>query len=273
MDLVIWPVIRRNTLKFNPALGKAPAMNPRILVLAAALLLTRSMGLAASFMDLTSLVPGSGGATFSGTIDGVGVTGTLSSGGNVTINPVGLGVGLSTILNTSPQWSYGTVYTPTSATDDRVGFSQASGPDGLVSLVFASPMTDLIFHIAHLDRSLLDFSPSIGGGFTGLTLLSGNGGADFDGLGAGGLTIFDIDPSTIDGTPETAPPPLAGARAAYGSVLLSGTYTTLDFAVIYLGAGPPVENANFTLATPEPGVASLTAMGVIGIILRRRRRG
>jgi hypothetical protein len=198
----------------------------------------------------------------------VGLSGTLAGGANIAVNAVAPGIGFSTIVNDSPQWSYPVVYTPTSALDDRIGFSQTPGGPGLFTVTFAVPMSNLVFHVANLDASFLDFSPSIGGGLTGLTLISGNGGAG-DGLAVGGLTVFDMAAATIDGTPPTSAPPVAGPRSAYGSVLLNGTYTTISFTAS--NPGPGIENANFTFSIPEPGISALAAMGGLGILLRRRR--
>ena len=237
------------------------------------LLLAGSTCFAADFLDITTLTPGGAGiGSFTGSLGGVGVTGALTTGPGTTFNAVGPGIGGSTIAGSSPQWSYGAIYTPTTPLGDRVGFSQVSpgGGTAFVTVSFASPMTDLVFHVANLDWSTLEFSPSTAGGLTGLTLLSGNGGAG-DGLGVSGTAITDMAPATADGTPPSSPPPTTGPRSAYGSVLLSGTYSSLDFLMF---TGPGTDNANFTLSSsvPEPGAATLMAMGAAGMLLRRRRR-
>ncbi len=246
-------------------------MNSRFLVLITLLLLVRATGFAAAFLDITGLVPLAGtGASFTGTVGGIGVTGTLTGGPNTAFNSdVPPGIGFSTTAGTSPQWSHPSAYAETTPLGDRVGFSQTPGGSALVSLSFASPVTDLIFHVANLDFSFLDFSPSIGGGLSGMTLLSGNGGAG-DGLGMSAPIIFDVLPGTADTTPLGVPPPTTGPRSAYGSILLSGTYSSLGF-VIAPGAG--IDDANFTLSTvPEPGMTTLVALGAAGLLLRRRRQ-
>lgn len=243
-------------------------MKTRFLVLAIVALLARGACFAASFMDITSLTPGVGTAGWTGTLNGVGVIGTLAAPPNVSLNAVGPGVGASTIINDSPQWSHLGIYTPVDPLTDRVGWSRDTiAGAGTVTVAFASPMTDLVFHIANLDFSTVDFTPSIGGGLTGMTLIAGNGGPG-DGLGLGAPLIFDNLPGTADGTPPGTAPPIAGPRSGYGSVLLSGTYTSLTFSFLP-GAG--IDNGNFTFSTPEPGRAVFAAIGLIGIALRRRR--
>jgi hypothetical protein len=225
----------------------------------------------AAFLDITTLTPGAAGiGSFTGSLGGVVVTGTLVSGVGTLFNPVGPGIGGSSIAGDSPQWSYGTIYTPTTPLGDRVGFSKlAGGGTALVTLSFASPMTDLVFHVANLDWSTLEFGPSIADGLTGLTLLSGNGGAG-DGFAVSGTTILDLAPATADPTIPFSPPPTTGPRSAYGSVLLSGTYSSLDFLMF---TGPATDDANFTLSSvPEPGITTLIAMGAAGMLLCRRRQ-
>ena len=235
------------------------------------LLLAGSSCFAATFLDITTLTPGGAGiGSFTGSLGGVGVTGALTVAPGTTFNAVGPGIGASTIAGSSPQWSYGAIYTPTTPLGDRVGFSQVSPGGGTahVTVSFASPMTDLVFHVANLDWSTLEFGPSGADGLTGLTLLSGNGGAG-DGLGVSGTSIFDVAPPTADATPPFAPPPTTGPRSAYGSVLLSGTYSSLDFLMF---TGPATDDANFTLSStvPEPGMTTLiAAMGAAGMLLRR----
>lgn len=245
-------------------------MNSRFLVLVTVFVLARATCFGAVFMDLTGLAPGTADTspTFTGTLNGVAVLGTFAGAPNTTLEPVAPGIGFTTIINDSPQWSYPAIYTPTSASDDRVGFSQVPGAAAVVTIAFSSPMTDLIFHVANLDFSALDFSPTIG--LTGVTLLSGNGGAG-DGIAVGGPTVFDMAPATADGTPITSPPPTTGTRSAYGSVLLSGTYTSLNFSIFQPGPSG-IDNVNFTLSVPEPGRTTLAAMALMGMLVRRRRR-
>jgi PEP-CTERM motif len=244
-------------------------MNARFLVLVSLILLTKATALAAVFMDLTSVAPGPFGAGgFTGTLAGVGVTGTFGGGaGNTVFNAAGPGIGFSTTDGSSPQWSHAPIYTPAEPFADRVGFSQTPGGSALVTVGFSSPMTDLVFHIANLDLSSLDFSPSGGSGLTGMTLLSGNGGGG-DGLGVSPPLIFDAA-AGADFTAPSSPPPIAGPRSAYGSVLLSGTYSTISFVII---PGGGIDDANFTFSTPEPSMTTLGAIGLIGIVFRRRRR-
>lgn len=245
-------------------------MKTQLSLILVLILLGRISSLASlTFMDITpgTFTPGIGAASWTGSLNGVGVTGSLAGGANVAVNAVAPGIGFSTIVNDSPQWSY-PIYTSTSALDDRIGFSQGPGGPGAFTVTFASPMSNLYFHVANLDLSFFDFTPSGGSGLTGLTLISGNGAAG-DGLAVSVPTIFDMS-ATADGTPPTSPPPGAGPRSAYGTVRLDGTYTTLTFLTTFTGGVVP-ENANFTFSVPEPGVSALAAMSGLGILLRRRR--
>lgn len=245
-------------------------MNSRFRVLITLLLLARATGFAADFLDITTLTPGGAGTgAFTSTLGGVGVTGALTVGPGTSFNAVGPGIGGSTIAGDSPQWSYATIYAPATPLGDRVGFSQVSPGGGTahVTLTFASPMTDLVFDVANLDWSTLEFGSSIADGLTGLTLLSGNGGAG-DGLAVSGTSIIDLTWSTADSTSPFSPPPTTGPRSAYGSVLLSGTYSSLDFLMF---TGPGTDNANFTIVSvPEPGMTTLLALGAAGMLLHRR---
>lgn len=228
----------------------------------------------AEFMDLTTIT--SGGPTvggFTGTLLGAAVTGSLTvpAGGTTGINVVAPGIGFSTIDNTSPQWSHPTAYAPTAAIADRVGFSAVPGSSARVVVSFSAPMTNLVFHVANLDESFMDYTPSIGSGLTGMVLLNGNGGGG-DGITVSAPIIADATPGTADGTPPGTAPPMAGPRSAYGSILMTGTYTTLSFDIITPGG---IENANFTFsAVPEP--TSLVLMGLatagMGVAGWRRKR-
>lgn len=237
-----------------------------ILVAAVCGLLTAAASAArADFMDLTAVV--SGGPTvggFTGTLDGVAVTGVLTvpASGTTGINVVAPGIGFSTIDGSSPQWSHPTAYLPTSPSTDRVGFSAVPGSSARVTVTFAVPMTNLVFHVANLDASFLDYTPSIGGGLTGMTLLNGNGGGG-DGIALGPPFISDAAAATADGTPPGTAPPMAGPRSAYGSILMSGTYTTLSFDIITPSA---IENANFTFSSvPEPTSLALMGLATAGM--------
>ena len=131
---------------------------------------------------------------------------------------------------------------------------------------------------ANLDSMIYDFSPTAG--LNGLTLLSGNGGADSDGLAVNGLIVEDANPLTIVGVSPAAPVPTEPtARSGYGSVQLLGTFTSLDIALRQNpGTGGGDGNA-FTISTamettPEPASAlGLLALGAVaaGSALKRKR--
>jgi hypothetical protein len=218
----------------------------------------------AGFLDLSSVTPGSNGS-FSGMLDGVTVLGSVT-----TTNPhfvFGAAGSLfqnSVIDNSSPQYSYGTVYSPAIALTDQVGyttFSPTFNP-ATITITFGAAITNPVFEFANLDSMHYDFSPTAG--LIGLFVLSGNGGADGDGLELSGTVVSDGDPSTIFGVLTTVPPPTSGPRSAYGSVELLGTFTSLAINVSNPASGG--DSGSFTLAssTPEPGTLGF---GLIGLLL------
>lgn len=226
----------------------------------------------AEFLDVVTLAPGFGGVgTFTGVLDGVPLAGFLTVGLATAINPdPGPLIGGSTIGGTSPQHSYGDVYTPSVLLSDRIGFSAVAvdAPTmGHIKIVFAKPFTNPVLHVANLDRTFLDFSSTAGLG--PLILLSGNGGADIDGLFVGGAKVFDGAPLTADLVPDGFHPPLAGSRSAYGSILIVGKYPSLDFDLITLSG---IENATFTLSSiPEPSSLVLAGLGIACLVVARRK--
>jgi PEP-CTERM motif len=244
------------------------------------------------------------GGAFAGTILGgtVGVTGTLAAGGGANINPTlvpqsGFGtIGFSTTDNTSPQHSYGGIYSPTTPLSDRIGYSSVYaggplfGPGTAVAIAFSSPIVDPVFHVASLDFSYLWFSvpANIGLGMSAPpVLLSGNGDG-VDGLGltlvpspgvdSGGFIIHDLLPATSDPSfppvdhNDTVPPLLVGSRSAYGSIQFFGSLTGISFEIrngtLPLGGLSPggIDNATFTIsAVPEPSSMLLTGLAVLGL--------
>ena len=244
-------------------------MKSHLPLLASAILLVKATCLA-GLMDVTSLTPGIGTASFTGTIDGVGVVGTLTGGPNAAINGVAPGIGFSEIAGGSVQWSYGfPIYTVPVPLGDRIGFSQTPGASARITLTFAAPMTNLFMNVAHLDNTAFIFSPSIADGLTSVTLVTGNGDAD-DGLIVSPFAANDFNPTTVDGTPLTSAPPVDGARSAYGTLWLHGTYSTLDFDLLNIGGG--IENGNFTLqSVPEPAGIGADLLCLAVATARRRR--
>lgn len=254
-------------------------MSRRAILLVAAAALGLAAPARADFMDLFlpgGITPGAGGG-FSGTLDGVGVTGAFvgpHAVAAVVPSPTAV-IGFSTVDNGSPQHSIFPPFYPTKAGSDRVGYEAVAIGATTVTVTFAAPMRDLVIHVSHLDTSFLEFAPSVPLGLTGMAVLASNGGADGLAIGGGsGLQIFDLDPTTIDFVPNTAPPPLAGARSGYGSVQLFGVYTTLRFDIVHPVAA--IDNATFTFSSvPEPGTLllfGLTGLSAAGWARYRRNR-
>ena len=239
---------------------------------------------AAVFLDLLPVVgvtPGSvGTGSFTGTLGGIVVSGAIVAGtpGAFSFNAPGPLTGSSTIDGSSPQFSYASVFSDTAPLTDRVGFSYgpAGGTDTVV-ITFSSPVTNPVFHVANLSGVAFNFGPTPG--FAGLTLLAGNGGADLDGIDPafGGIVysfahIQDKAPGAEDSTPPFVPPPTFGTspRAAYGSVQINGTFTTLVFVTD--GMGPATDDGSFTISIPEPGSVLLAIFGAACPACFRHRR-
>lgn len=227
------------------------------------------------FLDLTSVTPGSSSVgSFSGTLGGIAVTGSISGAPVFSFNPIGSGLGDSTIDGSSPQFSHSSVFSPTTLTTDRVGFTYLSFAGNLVTMTFSSPVTDPVFHIANMDWMAISFAPTPG--FTSLTLLNGNDGPDGDGIDPafggpayGFALVTDKMPFTTDSTLPAGTPPLAGDRSAYGSVRVNGTFSTLVFVTDAMG--PFSDSGSFTLSVvPAPGCATILAIG--GLTMGRRRQ-
>jgi PEP-CTERM motif len=231
-----------------------------------------------AFLDLTAVTPGTSG-TFAGSLNGVGVTGAITANdGSYQWTLTGLASWDNSVTNnTSPQYSYSNIYTPSIPLTDQVGYDKFfSTGSATVTITFGSAVTDPVFHVANLDASEDTFS--LTGGLTGLHLLSGNGGGG-DGLGVSGNTVLDLNPDTAVGQDPSTPPLTSGPRSAYGSVELLGTISTLTFNVSYPGL-PPGDGGSFTLSTsavPEPSSLALFCvaggLGGIGFLWWRRRRG
>lgn len=239
-------------------------------------LLVGSTGRADTFLNLSSVTPGGPGTgAFSGTLGGITVTGSVAGTPSVlTLNATGFGVGNSTTADSSPQFSYATVFSPTAATTDRVGFSYIGGATNTVSITFSSSVTNPVFHMANIDTAQFTFVATPG--LTSMTLLNGNfgGGDGIAVLGSPSFSIIDADATTSDATLPTSSPPTSGARSGYGSVQLNGTFSTINVGVGSSGV-PGTDNGSFTLSiVPEPGslmLAGLGALGMVGFTRRRRR--
>lgn len=230
------------------------------------------------YLDLTALTPGTSG-TFTGTLNGVGVTGAITANdGSYAFRPTGTNFDSSTTDSTSPQYSYAGIYTPTQALTDRVGYDKfVSAGTATVTINFTSPITNPVFQVANLDGSQDTFS--LTGGLTGLNLLSGNGGGG-DGLGVIGNKVLDLNPNTLFGVDPATPPPTSGPRSAYGSVQLLGSISTLTFvSSTPSGFNLGGDGGSFTLsvsptAVPEPStlVLALTATACLAPFVARSLR-
>ncbi len=244
--------------------------------LMAACLLSLAPTCRAGFLDLNSLTTGENGS-FTGTIDGVAVTGTIAASNTAfVLNAPGTTFRDSTINNSSPQYSYSSVYSPTIPLTDRVGYAFFGNPQSITATIvinFAAPLVNPIFHVANLDDMSYDFAGTAG--LTGLQVLNGNGGADGDGLLVAGTIISDANPATIIGVDPTVPPPTSGPRSAYGSLALLGTLQSLTITVTnpnVTGGGDGGSFTFSTMAVPEPSSMILAALGLAPILVRSRRR-
>lgn len=223
---------------------------------------------ASTFLDLTSVTGGSTGS-FVGKLGGITVNGaiTTSTPGfvfNTPTTPTNSWE-LSTIDNSSPQFSYSSVYSPTIALTDRVGYTSFIGSinPATITITFSAPVTNPIFDVANLDAMRVTANNAMS-----LVLLSGNGGGG-DGLQVVGNVISDANPNTAVGQSPSSAPLLTGPRSAYGSVELKGTFTTLTLNVINNGNG---DGGSFTLVTPEPSSFLLLGSGLLACLGGIRRK-
>lgn len=237
------------------------------------------------FLDITSLTPTSdtGGPLiqggFSGTIGTVGVTGSLTNTNmsNFKIREAGTTFELSVINGTSQQFKYTDVYTHATANVDKVGytFQNIGTLTPRLTINFTSPLYNPIFHVANVDSMTYSFLNS-GGGLTGLSLLSGNGGSDGDGLQVSGFNIGDAKPTTVVAQGPGVHPHMAPtARYGYGSVMLLGniSYLQIDFSKVG-GDGGGFTLSSSGMTVPEPSaVAALTlCMAFVGCARYQRNK-
>lgn len=222
----------------------------------------------ADWLQVSSLTTGTAG-TFTGSLGGVAVTGGITASPANTLQLNGTsGTNSweeSNTTNTSPQYSYSSVYAYTIGGTDELGLTKfySQTETGVLTINFAQPMTNVVLQIANLDAAVWDLSNTAG--LTGLSILKGNGGGgDGLGLAVSGDTILDLNPTTQVGQNQSASPLTSGARSAYGSVELMGTYSSLVVDVAMNPNGISGDGFNFTLvSTPEP--ASMALLGVIVI--------
>jgi MYXO-CTERM domain-containing protein len=253
----------------------APIFNLRLKLRAFAMVavLGGSTIASAGFLDLTSVTAGASGS-FAGTLDSVTVNGSISTpnpAGRFLFNNTTVTTGWenSTTNDTSPQFSYSNIYATSIPLTDGVGYTSLAGTvnPATITITFASAQTNLVFDVANLDA--MQYSFSLTGGLSSLALLSGNGGGG-DGLQVVGNVISDASGTGV-GQQMSDAPFTTGARSAYGSVELVGTYSSLTIAVNNpAGVG---DGGTFTLNTvPEPTTLGLGLAGMALLAFARRRR-
>lgn len=223
------------------------------------------------WLDLSSVTAGVAGG-FQGTLGSVGVQGSITAHSQTPhfqindTNTVGLAqFELSTTNNSSPQYSYAGIYSPSTPTADRVGYtSNISTSIATISITFSAPITNPVFHFANLDGSYFDFGLSVAPG--DLILRSGNGGGG-DGLTVVGTTVRDANANTALGL-NPGLDPLTNP-SGYGSVELRGSYSSVTMRNF---GGSRGDGGTFTISVPEPASLFLLGAGVIGLAVRRRHR-
>lgn len=257
-----------------------------IRLFAVSAMLTQATAQAANvFLDVEQVTPGGSGlGAFSGTLNGVAVSGEMSGPGvHTTISGINSGVPVSntTLDGSSPQFSYSSVFAASQNQTDRVGFGNdldTTYAASRLTISFGQTMSNLVFHIANLDGSIFDFTATIG--LTGISLLSGNGDGS-EGLGVSGKSLFDYNPDTIVGQYPEDQPFTSDIRSAYGSVLLAGSY---DDLVIDIYTNPAMtayqhsldgiaqDGGSFTLSAPVPVPAAFWLFGSGLLVLMGRFR-
>ncbi len=214
--------------------------------------------LAQQFLDIVTLSTGTSGS-FAGSLGGIPVAGAITVPNAAFIfTPTGTGFRDSTINNTSPQYSYSNIYTPSTPLTDRIGYdfnTAAAGTFARIVVSFGAPISNLVLNVAVLDGMVIDFTPTAG--LAGLSILSSNGGGG-DGLGLSGLSILDQNSATVFSPSPSSPPATSGARSAYGSVALNGTFSTITFDVRSTGTS---DGGSFTFGTFVPAAAAVPENG------------
>jgi hypothetical protein len=184
----------KRTLKFG---GKTL----KTLTIALLLSLAGTTSAFADLLTLSSVTPGSSGS-FTGTLDGIAVNGSISTpapSSNFTFSPAVTGppdTPDSTINETSPQYRYSNIYAVSAPLADQVGYVTLTGTfnPATITIIFDAAVLNPIFQVANLDGMKYDFTSTVG--LTGLDLLSGNGGGG-DGILVTGDVISDADPTTL----------------------------------------------------------------------------
>lgn len=231
------------------------------------------------FMDVTSVVDTFDG-TFTGQLGSISVNGSLAGSDYVrfTSPTFSQNWAYSVINGSSIQYSDSSIYTPSNPTGDQVGYaSYASSNIGILTIAFSEAITNPVFHIGNLDSMVYDFS-YMGLTVSDLLLLSSNGGADGDGLvlDAVNPVLKDGNPATLVGTPGFDPIPTSGARSGYGSVMLLGTFSTLEIGLYRNASAISGDGGTFQIslpaAVPEPATLALFGIGLAGLGFARKKK-
>jgi hypothetical protein len=151
-------------------------------------------------------------------------------------------------------------------TADFLAFA-ASTDAATYTLTFSRAVTDPVFHVSNLDFRDYSFL----GGLTP-TVLSGLN------LEATGSVVGDTDPATFDGGENANSNKGNPNGSAYGSFVLSGTYTQIEWTRPLVGSfGQDGNRFAVSLlapaAAPEPpSLVSFATAGLLGLFHVRRRR-
>lgn len=201
---------------------------------------------AGMFCAVCCASPASAALTFTDwtSVDGVAETASGSLG-PIAVSLTGTDIATAVTDNTYTAYD-SAAFTPSLPSSDMVEF-RGHSPAYSYTLTFSSPVTNPRLHLATL-ASTLDF------GSIPLTRLSGD--ADFVVAG-----------STVTGA-------FHGTTDANGTVLLTGTFTSIPFTALWLGP-TEVDGIDIQVGAdplPEPSFASCILLGGVVALLRRRRQ-
>lgn len=213
----------------------------------------------AEFIDLVSITDGNGSlnSSFTGTLGNIDVTGfTVASS-------ISGGVrGFSTLDETSPQFGYASSFSDTQALGDAIGYVAGSGQTVSWTINFSAPVTNLVFHVAELDGSSIDFAPQ-GLSSSDLSILNSNGNLSVSGveLFGGASVSFPVELDPIN------------AESAYGSLGISGIFSTLTFTQTEFRNFGDGGRFQFTAqAVSAPAASALFMLcGLISLVTLRRK--